>query len=67
MVKKRIICFLIGFLIFALLAVSSVYIEENQTQSTEVSEEYTDDEMEEYIRWETEDYRRRDLQRGDTK
>lgn len=67
MVKKRIICFLIGFLIFALLAVSSVYIGENQTQSTEVSEEYTDDEMEEYIRWETEDYRRRDLQRGDIK
>ena len=65
--KKRIICFLIGFLIFTLLAVSSVYIGENQTQSTEVSEEYTDDEMEEYIRWETEDYRRRDLQRGDIK
>ena len=67
MVKKRAICFLIGFLIFALLAVSSVYTEENQTQSKEVSEEYTDDEMEEYIRWETEDYRRRDLQRGDIK
>ena len=60
MAKKRVICILIGFLIFTLLAVSSVYTEENQTQSTEVSEEYTDDEMEEYIRWETEDYRARD-------
>lgn len=64
MIRKRVLCFLIG-IFFALPAVSSDYIEEKQTRFSDVSEEYTDESFEDYVRWETEDYRRRDLQRGD--